>query len=131
RQTCPIMQFYCSEQMQNRELNTCKHDIYSFLRFSLPTNTEPMIRSAAFLRQPGGGARFRRRAASLSATCGSRAPGESNAQPEEAKQAEQKRPREQAPAIGKAPSKGGETAPQQTAGRQSGEHPASSAETLC
>ena len=78
-----------------------------------------------------GGARFRRRAASLSATCGSRAPGESNAQPEEAKQAEQKRPREQAPAIGKAPSKGGETAPQQTAGRQSGEHPASSAETLC
>ena len=27
--------------MQNRELNTCKHDIYSFLRFSLPTNTEP------------------------------------------------------------------------------------------
>ena len=35
------MQFYCSEQMQNRELNTCKHDIYSFLRFSLPTNTEP------------------------------------------------------------------------------------------
>ena len=49
----------------------------------------------------------------------------------EAKQAEQKRPREQAPAIGKAPSKGGETAPQQTAGRQSGEHPASSAGTLC
>ena len=83
-----------------------------------------------FLRQPGG-ARFRRRAASLSATCGSRAPGESNAQPEEAKQAEQKRPREQAPAIGKAPSKGGETAPRQTAGRQSGEHPASSAGTLC
>ena len=78
-----------------------------------------------------GGARFRRRAASLSTTCGSRAPGESNAQPEEAKQAEQKRPREQAPAIGKAPSKGGETAPQQTAGRQSGEHPASSAGTLC
>ena len=28
--------------MQNRELNTCKHDIYSFLRFSLPTNTEPL-----------------------------------------------------------------------------------------
>lgn len=26
--------------MQNRELNTCKQDIYSFLRFSLPTNTE-------------------------------------------------------------------------------------------
>jgi len=41
--------------MQNRELNTCKQDIYSVLRFSLPTNTEPMIRSAAFLRQPGGG----------------------------------------------------------------------------
>ena len=35
------MQFYCSEQMQNRELNTCKQDIYSFLHFSLPTNTEP------------------------------------------------------------------------------------------
>ena len=29
--------------MQNRELNTCKHDIYSFLRFSLPTNTEPVM----------------------------------------------------------------------------------------
>ncbi|WP_302289007.1 hypothetical protein [Alistipes finegoldii] len=28
--------------MQNRELNTCKQDIYSFLRFSLPTNTEPV-----------------------------------------------------------------------------------------
>jgi hypothetical protein len=27
--------------MQNRELNTCKQDIYSFLHFSLPTNTEP------------------------------------------------------------------------------------------
>ena len=39
------MQFYCSEQMQNRELNTCKQDIYSFLHFLLPTNTEPdMIR---------------------------------------------------------------------------------------
>ena len=36
------MLFYCSEHMQNRELNTCKHDIYSFLRFSLPTNTEPL-----------------------------------------------------------------------------------------
>ena len=35
------MQFYCSEQMQNRELNTCKQDIYSFLHFLLPTNTEP------------------------------------------------------------------------------------------
>ena len=35
------MQFYCSEQMQNRELNTCKHDIYSFLHIRLPTNTEP------------------------------------------------------------------------------------------
>ncbi len=35
------MLFYCSEQMQNRGLNTCKQDIYSFLRFSLPTNTEP------------------------------------------------------------------------------------------
>ena len=38
------MLFYCSEQMQNRGLNTCKQDIYSFLHFSLPTNTEPMIR---------------------------------------------------------------------------------------
>ena len=28
--------------MQNRELNTCKQDIYSFLRFSLPTNTESL-----------------------------------------------------------------------------------------
>lgn len=27
--------------MQNRELNTCKHDIYSFLHVRLPTNTEP------------------------------------------------------------------------------------------
>ena len=27
--------------MQNRELNTCKQDIYSFLHFLLPTNTEP------------------------------------------------------------------------------------------
>ena len=36
------MQFYCSEQMQNRELNTCKQDIYSFLHFLLPTNTEPL-----------------------------------------------------------------------------------------
>ena len=35
------MLFYCSEQMQNRELNTCKHDIYSFLHIPLPTNTEP------------------------------------------------------------------------------------------
>ena len=36
------MQFYCSEHMQNRELNTCKHDIYSFLRFSFPTKPEPI-----------------------------------------------------------------------------------------
>ena len=28
--------------MQNRELNTCKHDIYSFLHVRLPTNTEPL-----------------------------------------------------------------------------------------
>ena len=41
------MQFYCSEQMQNRELNTCKQDIYSFLHFLLPTNTEPQ-ESAVF-----------------------------------------------------------------------------------
>ena len=27
--------------MQNRELNTCKQDIYSFLRFSFPTKPEP------------------------------------------------------------------------------------------
>ena len=27
--------------MQSRELNTCKQDIYSFLRFSLPTKPEP------------------------------------------------------------------------------------------
>ena len=27
--------------MQNRELNTCKQDIYSFLHSRLPTNTEP------------------------------------------------------------------------------------------
>ena len=39
------MQFYCSEQMQNRELNTCKHDIYSFLHIRLPTNTEPILPS--------------------------------------------------------------------------------------
>ena len=31
--------------MQNRELNTCKQDIYSFLHFSLPTNTEPFLGS--------------------------------------------------------------------------------------
>ena len=37
------MLFYCSEQMQNRGLNTCKQDIYSFLHFSLPTNTEPVM----------------------------------------------------------------------------------------
>ena len=51
------MQFYCSEQMQNRELNTCKQDIYSFLRFSLPTNTEPFgVRSSLFpaARYPAG-----------------------------------------------------------------------------
>ena len=36
------MLFYCSEQMQNRGLNTCKQDLYSFLRFSLHTNTEPL-----------------------------------------------------------------------------------------
>ena len=124
------MLFYCSEHMQKRESNICELDTCSFLRFSLPTNTEPRNGPPLFCVSRGG-ARFRRRAASLSTTCGSRAPGESNAQPEEAKQAEQKRPREQAPAIGKAPSKGGETAPQQTAGRQSGEHPASSAGTLC
>ena len=41
------MLFYCSEQMQNRGLNTCKQDIYSFLHFSLPTNTEPQ-ESAVF-----------------------------------------------------------------------------------
>lgn len=27
--------------MQKRELNACKHDIYSFLHIRLPTNTEP------------------------------------------------------------------------------------------
>ena len=43
------MQFYCSEQMQNRELNTCKQDIYSFLHFLLPTNTEPFRGPAVFL----------------------------------------------------------------------------------
>ncbi|WP_416999620.1 hypothetical protein, partial [Alistipes finegoldii] len=48
RQTCPIMQFYCSEQMQNRELNTCKQDIYSFLHFLLPTNTEPNFGPLSF-----------------------------------------------------------------------------------
>ena len=42
------MLFYCSEQMQNRGLNTCKQDIYSFLRFSLPTNTEPFRGVSAF-----------------------------------------------------------------------------------
>ena len=43
------MQFYCSEQMQNRELNTCKQDIYSFLHFLLPTNTEPCEKVRRFL----------------------------------------------------------------------------------
>jgi hypothetical protein len=28
--------------MQNRELNTCKQDIYSFLRFSFPTKPGPV-----------------------------------------------------------------------------------------
>ena len=35
--------------MQNRELNTCKQDIYSFLHFSLPTNTEPSKDSSFFI----------------------------------------------------------------------------------
>ena len=39
--------------MQNRELNTCKQDIYSFLRFSLPTNTEPE-EIGGFLNGAGG-----------------------------------------------------------------------------
>ena len=42
------MLFYCSEHMQKRESNICELDTCSFLRFSLPTNTEPMIRSAVF-----------------------------------------------------------------------------------
>ena len=52
------MQFYCSEQMQNRELNTCKQDIYSFLRFSLPTKPEPLRGSALFFVS-GANYRFR------------------------------------------------------------------------
>ena len=43
------MLFYCSEQMQNRELNTCKQDIYSFLRFSFPTKPEPCEKVRRFL----------------------------------------------------------------------------------
>ena len=35
------MLFYCSEHMQKRESNICELDTCSFLRFSLPTNTEP------------------------------------------------------------------------------------------
>ena len=49
------MLFYCSEQMQNRGLNTCKQDIYSFLHFSLPTNTEPFgVRRMFFPGMAGG-----------------------------------------------------------------------------
>ena len=47
------MQFYCSEQMQNRELNTCKQDIYSFLHFLLPTNTEPLWFPLFFISASG------------------------------------------------------------------------------
>ena len=47
------MQFYCSEQMQNRELNTCKQDIYSFLHFLLPTNTEPILKGPFPARSAG------------------------------------------------------------------------------
>ena len=36
------MLFYCSEHMQKRESNICELDTCSFLRFSLPTNTEPV-----------------------------------------------------------------------------------------
>ena len=36
------MLFYCSEHMQKRESNICELDTCSFLRFSLPTNTEPI-----------------------------------------------------------------------------------------
>ena len=42
------MLFYCSEHMQKRESNICELDTCSFLRFSLPTNTEP-IWTAVFL----------------------------------------------------------------------------------
>ena len=41
------MLFYCSEHMQKRESNICELDTCSFLRFSLPTNTEPQ-ESAVF-----------------------------------------------------------------------------------
>ena len=40
------MLFYCSEHMQKRESNICELDTCSFLRFSLPTNTEPSQGSA-------------------------------------------------------------------------------------
>ena len=43
------MLFYCSKQMQNRGLNTCKQDVYSFLRFSylqIPGSEEPGIFSS-------------------------------------------------------------------------------------
>ncbi|WP_419523770.1 hypothetical protein, partial [Alistipes shahii] len=46
-QTCPILLFYCLEHMQKRESNICELDTCSFLRFSLPTNTEPQ-ESAVF-----------------------------------------------------------------------------------
>lgn len=37
--------------MQNRELNTCKQDIYSFLRFSFPTKPEPSLARLFRLRR--------------------------------------------------------------------------------
>ena len=42
------MLFYCSEHMQKRESNICELDTCSFLRFSLPTNTEPFHKVRRF-----------------------------------------------------------------------------------
>ena len=43
------MLFYCSEHMQKRESNICELDTCSFLRFSLPTNTEPCGTAVFFI----------------------------------------------------------------------------------
>ena len=48
------MLFYCSEHMQKRESNICELDTCSFLRFSLPTNTEPRNGPPLFCVRRGG-----------------------------------------------------------------------------
>ena len=49
------MLFYCSEHMQKRESNICELDTCSFLRFSLPTNTEPLQGSVFVGKGKGSG----------------------------------------------------------------------------